>query len=88
MIKKKIKIDDKTYKELEGLISSSAVRNIFTKGKDNNIQYKNYNDIIYNYDYIEEELGKIILPGLKRFKPGVIKFVTYLYAVFSTVLFF
>ena len=77
-----IKIDDKTYKELEGLISSSAVRNIFTKGKDNNIQYKNYNDIIYNYDYIEEELGKIILPGLKRFKPGVIKFVTYLYEGF------
>ena len=77
-----ININDKIYKDLEGLISSSSIRNIFIKGKENNIQYKNYNDIIYNYDYIEEELGKLILPGLKRFKPGAIKFVTYLYEGF------
>ena len=77
-----ININDKIYKDLEGLISSSSMRNIFQKGKDNNIQYKNYNDITYNYDYIEEELGKLILPGLKRFKPGVIKFVTYMYEGF------
>ena len=77
-----ININDKIYKDLDGLISSSSMRNIFQKGKDNNIQYKNYNDIIYNYDYIEEELGKLILPGLKRFKPGVIKFVTYMYEGF------
>ena len=77
-----IKIDDKTYQALEALISSSSIRNIFHKNKDNNIQYKNYNDIIYNYDYIEEELGKLILPGLKRFKPGSIKFITYLYEGF------
>ena len=77
-----IHIDDKTYQSLEGFISSSSVRNIFSKDNNNKIQYKNYNDIIYNYDYIEEELGKIILPGLKRFKMGVIKFVTYLYEGF------
>ena len=35
------------------------------------------NDIIYNYEYIEEELGKLILPGLKRFNPEGIKFVEY-----------
>ena len=77
-----INIDDKTYQSLEALISSSSIRNIFIKGEDNNIRYKNYNDIVYNYDYIEEELGKIILPGLKRFKPGAIKFITYLYEGF------
>ena len=77
-----IHIDDKIYQSLEGFISSSSIRNIFSKDKANNIQYKNYNDIIYNYDYIEEELAKIVLPGLKRFKPGAIKFITYLYEGF------
>ena len=75
-----INIDDKTYQSLETLITSSSLRNIFSK--DNTITYKNYNDIIYNYDYIEEELGKIILPGLKKFKPEEIKFVIYLYEAF------
>ena len=42
------------------------MRNIFDK--ENKINYKNYNDIIYNYDLIEEELGKQILPGIKKFK--------------------
>jgi len=32
---------------------------------------------------IEEELGKIILPGLKRFKKGKIKFITFLYEGFK-----
>ena len=75
-----INIDEKTYQSFEKLISSCSIRNIFSK--DNIIKYKNYNDIIYNYDYIEEELAKIILPGLKKFKPDGIKFVTYLYEGF------
>jgi hypothetical protein len=56
------------------------MRNIFSK--DNTINYKNYNDIIYDYDYIEEELGKIILPGIKKFKKNKIKFITYLFEGF------
>ena len=76
-----INIDKKTYQDLEGLINSSSIRNIFSKD-NNNITYKNYNDIIYNYDYIEEELGKLILPGLKKFKHDEIKFVSYLYEGF------
>ena len=75
-------IDNKTYQSLETFISNSSLRNIFSQDENNNIIYKNYNDIIYNYDYIEEELGKIILPGLKKFKPDEIKFVTYLYEAF------
>ena len=76
-----INIDNQTFQSLEELISNGTIINSFSKDK-NNIVYINYNDIIYNYEYIEEELGKIILPGLKKFKPGEIKFVTYLYEAF------
>ena len=75
-----INIDDKTFKNLEDLIYHSSMRNIFTS--DNKINYKNYNNITYNYEYIEEELGKIILPGIKKFKPNKIKFITYLFEGF------
>jgi len=83
-----INIDDNTYQRLNELNFSSSMRNIFTE--ENKINYKNYNNIIYNYDFIEEELGKIILPGLKKFTNEKIKFVTYLFEGFrrgnSTVL--
>ena len=72
-----IDIDEKVYKTLNELISTTSMRNIFSK--DNKINYKNYNDIIYNLEFIEEELGKIILPGIKKFKKDKIKFITYLY---------
>ena len=57
------------------------MRNIFEQNK-NEINYSNYEDIIYNYDNIEEELGKKILPGLKMFNHDKIKFITYLYEGF------
>ena len=60
-----INIDDQTFKSLEVLISKSSISNTFSKDKNNNIIFKNDNDIIYNFEYIEEELGKIILHGLK-----------------------
>jgi len=77
-----ININDDTKKIFYDLILSSSMRNIFDNKNDNKINYRNYNDIIYNYDLIEEELGKLILPGLKRFKKGKIKFVTFLYEGF------
>ena len=84
-----INIDDDTYDFLNDLISSCSMRNIFNKN-DKRINYKNYNDIIYNYDLIEEELGKRLIPYLKKFKKDKIKFVTYFYEGFrgenSTVL--
>ena len=73
-----INIDENIYKNLNELISSCSMRNIFNK-KKNMIDYNNYNDIIYDYDFIEEELGKLILPGLKKFKKDKITFITYLY---------
>ena len=78
-----INIDDQTFKSLEVLISKSSISNTFSKDKNNNIIFKNDNDIIYNFEYIEEELGKIILPGLKKFKPEKIRFVTYSYEAFG-----
>ena len=78
-----INIDKKLYKSFNNLINTTAMRNIFSKnGKDNIIQYKNYNDLEYNYEFIEEELGKLIFPGVKKFKKDKIKFITYLYEGF------
>ena len=76
-----ININDNTKKIFYDLILSSSMRNIFDD-KNDKINYRNYNDIIYDYDLIEEELGKIILPGLKKFKKGKIKFITFLYEGF------
>jgi CRISPR/Cas system CSM-associated protein Csm2 small subunit len=36
----------------------------------------------YNYENIESELGSLLLPGLRRFKPEEIRFVTYKYEGF------
>ena len=75
-----ININENTYKIFYDLISSCSMRNIFDK--ENRINYKNYNDIIYNYDLIEEELGKQILPGIKKFKRDKIRFISYLFEGF------
>ena len=84
-----INIDENTYYNLEELIRFYSMRNIFDIN-DKQIYYKNYNDIKYNYDLIEEKLAKLILPGIKKFKKNKYKFITYLYEGFrgqnSTVL--
>ena len=62
------------YINLKDIIYSFSQRNIFDdKGK---INYLNYNSYTYDFDAIEEELGKIILPGLRLFKNDL-NFVTY-----------
>ena len=53
------------YKDIDEIIYKNSERNIFKGGK---INYFEYNNIKYNYDKIEEELGKIILPELQMFK--------------------
>ena len=84
-----ININEEVFDLFEKLVISNSMRNIFTD-KKNEINYSNYNDIVYNYDIIEEELGKRILPGIKKFANDKIKFVIYLYEGFrgenSTVL--
>ena len=82
-----INIDENTYKAFKDLIFSCSMRDIFEEKK---INYRNYNNITYNFDYIEEELGKLILPGKKKFNKTQIKFINYLFEGFrggnSTVL--
>ena len=74
-------LDGNLYKYFNELIITNSMRNIFTDNK-NEINYKNYNDIIFDFDSIEEELGKKLLPGLKKFNVDKIRFVTYLYEEF------
>ena len=76
-----INIDENTYYNLEELIRFYSMRNIFDIN-DKQIYYKNYNDIKYNYDLIEENLAKFILPGIKKFKKDKYKFITYMYEGF------
>ena len=73
-------INDKTYEKLEELIKESSMRNIYSEN-DDEINYRNYNDIIYDYDYIEDNLASEILLRIKKFK-SKIKFVTFLYEGF------
>ena len=62
---------------LNDIIYSFSERNIFDN--DGKINYSNYNDFAYDYDKIEEELGKIILPGVHLFKDvDDLNFVTYI----------
>ena len=76
-----INIDDKTFKLFNNLIYHSSMRNIIDC--ENKINYKNYNNIIYNYDYIEEELAKNLeLSRKKKFKEGKIKFIKYIFEGF------
>ena len=78
-----LNVDNNTFEHFKNLILSSSMRNIFQK--DNNIiNYKNYNDIIYDYDFIEKELAKIILTGKKRFSVNI-NFITYIYEGFRGI---
>ena len=83
-----LNLDESIFKKLNELILMYSMRNIFIK--ENEIDYLKYNDIDYNYDFIEEELGRILLPGIKKFKNDKIKFITYLFEGFrggnSTIL--
>ena len=75
-----INLDEKTYLYLEELIMNCSMRNIFNK--DVKIDYKNYFDNIYDYDYIEKELSKKMLQGKKKFKVDDIKCIIYKYEEF------
>ena len=64
------------YIDFNDVIYAYSERNIF--GENGQINYSNYNTFIYDYDSIEEELGKIILPGVCLFeKETMLNFVTY-----------
>ena len=64
------------YSDFNDLIYAFSERNIF--GENGKINYSDYNTFVYDYDGIEEELGKIILPGVCLFLgEDELNFVTY-----------
>ena len=63
------------YNSFDEIIAAFSKRSfIDLEGK---INYRNYKNIKYDFDLIEEELRKIILPGKKLFKNEGQRFVTY-----------
>ena len=95
-IKNKIRLQDSTpgqivsiderfknskYLNLNDIIYSFSHRNIF--GYKDKINYSDYNTFVYDYDEIEEELGRIILPGLHLFEnEEELNFVTFCFEGF------
>jgi len=95
-IKNKIRLQDSTpgqivsidkrfknskYRNLNDVIYWFSHRNIF--GFKDKINYSDYNTFIYDYDKIEEELGRIILPGLHLFEnEEELNFVTFCFEGF------
>ena len=73
-----LKLNENIFEKLNELIKVYSIRNIFEKKY---INYSNYKRIKFNFDEIEIELAKLILPGLKKFKSSddPIKFMVYLY---------
>ena len=65
--------DTSLYNSFNEIFTVFSRRNCFDNGK---INYSNYKNIQYDFDLIEEEIGKIILPGKKLFKNSQ-RFVTY-----------
>ena len=62
-------------------IYENSRRNIFSE--NNNINFMNYSQYIYNFDSIEKYLVEILLPGIAMFKDiKDLKFVTYCFEGF------
>ena len=56
---------DSLYDTLEDILYHFSYRNCFKD--DNSVDYFNYKEIIYDLNSIEEELGKILLVGKRKF---------------------
>ena len=76
-----VKLNDKIQSKLLDMTESYSMRKIIKK--DGTLNHENYKEIKFDFATIEEELGKLILPGVKKFKfsdnDDPITFVTYLY---------
>ena len=81
-----LKFNEEMQKKLNDIINIYSNRNIFVENDIIKINYLNYRRIKFNYEEIEKEFGKIILPGLKKFKfksnDEPIRFITYMFESF------
>ena len=72
---------DKANESLIEIIFDCSKRNIFTG--DNQVNYLNYKQLIYDFDNIEKTLGEIILPGKVKFNSTEsLRYVTYCFEGF------
>ena len=70
------KFKQNNFVDFNDVIYGFSQRNIF--GDNEKINYSNYNNFIYDYDRIEEELGKIVLSGVCCFdKETKLNFMIY-----------
>ena len=67
--------ENSIYNTFDEVITAFSKRSFIDL--EGQINYRNYKNIKYDFDLIEEELGKIILPGKKLFKNEAERFVTY-----------
>ena len=76
------KYKQNNFVDFNDVIYGFSQRNIF--GDNEKINYSNYNNFVYDYDRIEEELGKIILPGACLFEgEDKLNFMIYKYEEFA-----
>ena len=71
----KERFEKSQYNDFEDVIYNFSERNIFLE--NGKINYSDYNSFVYDYDSIEEELGKIILPGVCLFNSKELNFIAF-----------
>ena len=71
---------------LENIIRKYSRRDIFKE--DGTINYINYNSFVYDFDSIEKELAKLILPGKCLFKKDGLRFISYNFDINSEITIF
>ena len=81
-----VNINENTVQKVKAMINQYSMRDIFKNGK---IDFKEFKKSIkFDFDSIENELARQILPGVKQFisleANEPIKFVTYLYETFRS----
>ena len=64
-----------TFSNFDDMIIYYSHRNCYTS---NSLDYNNYQEVVYNFDEIEKELGLLLLKGKKLFTHNQ-KYVTYFY---------
>jgi hypothetical protein len=71
---------------LDNIIRKYSRRDIFKE--DGTINYINYNSFVYDFDSIEKELAKLILPGKCLFKKDGLRFISYNFDINSEITIF
>ena len=79
-----INIDENVFNKFYNLLLANLMRkSLLADKKDTLNKFKDINfEYSFDFNFIEEELGKLILPGIKKFKKKI-HFMTYLFENFQ-----